>query len=277
MIILATPVVDNHKLTQALFESLKKTVIKPKEFVFVIVDNNSEKKYNEKDYKANFAVKIIRNKENLGYYYPLKQLEELYPEAGYLGLVHNDVVFYEEGWDDRVEKEFNFDQRLGCIGFCGSWAIDRQGGRSYGTVCNFKGDRGQPQGLSGHRINDRKPSISLDSLFMLFRKETIATLGIDENIALCHFYDRIWTLREWKNGWHVIVLGILIDHMGGMTSCAPRYQEDAKKWCKKHGLPLIDGNGDLTIYKEAERRYKAEFAEYIPAIVDDNYNVRSHT
>lgn len=276
--VLGCPVVDNHELTKALFESLKKTVTDVKRFTFVIIDNNSEVPYNIKDYKgAKFQVHIVKNTENLGYYYPLKQLVEKYPEADYLGLCHNDMVFYEKGWDHRTEFEFVRDGQMGCIGFCGSWAIDRQGGRSYGTVCNFRGENGQPQGITGARIGDSKPSVSLDSLFMMFRREAIAALDIDDKIGLCHFFDRIWTLKMWKNKWRVIVLGIEIDHMGGRTSCSPRYNEDAKAWCAKMGLPLLDDNGDLTVYKYGEEIYLKQFSEYIPSIVDDNYNVRPHS
>lgn len=275
MIILGIPVLNKQELTLQVIESLVETVSDPANFHLVIVDNKSDTPYNLQDYvkllkKNPFKMSLITEKENVGYYYPLKQMTEQYvtnEQTDLVGLVHNDVIFYEKGWDKRMQESFDQNNSVGLIGLCGSYEVDSNGGRGGGTMCFFNGTKGHPQS-AGERIYELRPGVILDSLFMMFRATVVPHLGIDEEITMCHFYDRIWSLKTIAKGWAVGVLGVEIDHMGGITSVGePRYREDGIEWCKKHNVPLIDGQSDLTIYKLGEQRMFDEFRDGEPKLI----------
>jgi hypothetical protein len=137
-------------------------------------------------------------------------------------------------------------------------------------MCNFKGEKGQLQEHTGRRIANLQQALILDSMFILFRQPVVNKLGIDEHIPPCHFYDKIWPLRTIEAGWHVGVLGLLVDHQGGLTSTGTRFEEDCERWCAKEGMSYDPGKASLEVYLEAERRFLTEFRAkgMIPSRVD---------
>lgn len=293
--ILGIPVVDQHELTKVLLDSLRDTIKSPDLFCAVIIDNASETAYNPEDYADYpFKVDVIRNEENIGYYQPLRQIQEKYsqesggfPWTELIGLIHNDMVMYEHGWDDRMRDEFEKDVLLSLVGLCGSYEADALGGRGGGTMCYFSGrsvqvgDRqilAQDQ-AAGLRITDLRPSLILDSLFMMFRATSIPFLVHEnekwEDITLAHFYDRIWPLRLVEAGYHVATMGVECDHLGGMTSTGnERYRADCIKFFGDRGLPF--DNPETEMYLIAERRFLGEYREqkhFLPAEIGRDYAV----
>lgn len=287
MIVLGIPVVNQKQLTKDCLHALSNSTTKfPNEVNVVVIDNGSRtQKYSPFDFPHKnypFNIKLKQNKQNLGYYLPLRQLYEEYPDAEFIGLMHNDVFIYEPGWEERIVNEFRKDQHLGLIGLVGSNEVDSNGGRGGGTMCNFNGTRGQSQS-AGLKITELHPAMILDSLFMMFRREVIPQLLIDEKIAPCHFYDKIWSMRTIENNWRVGCLGLEIDHMGGMTAIGDtQYWDDAVSWCKANNIPLVkndigDEDGGLTVYIEAERRFLSEYRDQkkrIPSRINDQWIVR---
>jgi glycosyltransferase involved in cell wall biosynthesis len=277
MLILGCPVINQKPFTKTLIESLVKTVANPDNFMLVIVDNNSTDKYTIAEFgKLPFKLEIIHNDENKGYYYPLLQLMKFVknPEEDLVGLVHNDVMFYEQGFNTRMHQAFKDFNHIGCLGLVGSDEADSNGGRGGGTMCFFNGEHGQSQ-AAGLRVTGVEPAVILDSLFMLFRATVVPFLKIDDEITPCHFYDRIWSVRTIESGWSVAILGTEIDHMGGITSCAEAdYQKAAMQWCDKHNLPYEVNRGDHYIYLESERRFLSEYRDqkhFIPMKVSKDW------
>jgi len=292
--ILIIPVVNQKGLTKQIVQSLEDTVEDKGHFHIVIVDNDSDPVYtlidftdNVKEAKENKLLKkgeihitVIRNDFNVGHYYPLKQVYDLYhnlyPQE-VIATVHNDVIFYEKGWDVRVNEEFLHDPYLGLLGFVGSNQADYVGGRGVGTVGNLAGIQGSPMEQHGKRITNLQPSVLLDSLFMAFRTTVIPSLGINEHITPYHFYDKIWSCKTIEAGYRVATLGISIDHLGGKTGLGEeKCWDDSKQWLEKEGL--YDPNEDplMTIYKVAEKRWLSEYRDqkgFIPCCVDQNYKI----
>lgn len=267
-LVIGTPVLNQYELTREHFKSVVATVGDPDTYHQVVFDNGSVPVY-----ESTPGTDVIHNGQNRGFYYPLKQLAEAHPDADLIGLMHNDVFFYEYGWDLRVKDCFATDPKLGLIGLVGSSQVDSAGGRGGGTMMNFRGAVGQQQ--AGIRLTDLAPAVCLDSLFMVFRREVIPSLLIDENITLCHFYDKIWTMRTIEAGWRVGVLGIDIDHMGGQTSTTSDYDQTARAWCEKRGIP-VPQSGDLAMYLEAERRWLTEYRDqkhFIPCSISPTYEI----
>lgn len=274
--ILGIPVIDQHGLTQELVRSLTQTIQDPTHFTLYIIDNNSDEPYTSEHFKdLPFTVKVISYKKNWGYYYPLLELSKENDEL--IGLAHNDLIFYEKGWDIRLKKYFDMDKRLGLAGLCGSNQLDRLGGRGGGTMCFFRGAKGQNQN-AGRRITDLQPALILDSLFMMFRKDVIPSLKIDDKIAPCHFYDKIWSLRTIEAGYRVAVFGSEVDHMGGMTACGvEKFRLESIRWLKEMGLPYNPEKDEprTLVYIEAEKRFLTEYREQknmMSSYVDSHYN-----
>lgn len=307
--ILGIPVVDGHALTKAVLDSLDRTVT-GSDFLVVIIDNKSDKPYQPEDWTHySFPVDIIRLPKNKGYYAPLQDLFRDYPDDELIGLAHNDLIYYEHGWNERMEHSFAMDEKLALVGLCGSSEIDERGGRGGGTVCFFRGGdvqigdrviRGQSQD-AGRRTTDLVPSACLDSLFMMFRRKAIPDLITKKdpwkNITLAHFYDRIWPVRLVEKGWHVATLGVECDHLGGMTTAGNvRYRDDCIKWLDERKEPwrindngegiiaaekldprnIPCGNPETQMYLVAESRYLTEYLDgkhFIPMRVNGDYSV----
>lgn len=280
--ILGLPVVEGHELTAVAIDHIMKNR-HFKNTKVVIIDNGSDKPY-ESD---NPDVHVIRNEENIGFYQPLKQLYDAYPDEEIIGIMHNDLMLYEPGFDLRMLTEFGHDPQLGLIGLCGSREVDERGGRGAYTVCNFMGRevpvgdqiwRGQDPS-AGRRIEGIEPAIVLDSLFMLFRRDVIPHLVRDdekwEDITLAHFYDRIWPIRTIEAGYHVVTMGSDNDHIGGMTTTGnERYRNDCIKFLDDRGIPYE--NPETEMYLVAERRYLDEYRDqkrWLPAIIREGYDV----
>lgn len=284
MFVLYIPVVNQHELTRECVGYLNETVEDKKDFMVLLIDNGSDVPYTLSEFEGlDIPITIINNTENLSGYYVILQAEKFLKDnyainsQNLIGFMHNDVFVYERGWDIRVKSEFQKDLRLALVGFCGSDEVCDRGGRGGGTMCYFDGRKGQKQANTGKRVTDLKPALILDSLTMIFRANVIPFLKVDETICPAHFYDKIWSMRLADMGFHVGVMGIQIDHLGGMTSVLEaKYYEAAAKWCDKFGIgydktqPATAGQA---VYLEAERRMFEEFAPrgLIPSRVDNGW------
>lgn len=277
-IIVGCPVLEQHDLTRQLIQSITDTLANPADFHLILIDNNSTVPYKAEDYVVPFTLTVKHNDTNEGFYLPMQWMYEQFGANHILGMIHNDILFYEKAWDNRLRYVFSADPELGLVGLCGSNVADPFGGRGIGTVCNFRGEKG---GIAGPKRDELVPCVLIDSLAMFFRGSVIPMLKIDSEITPCHFYDKIWSMRMVENRQHVAMLGIEIDHMGGNTSCSSSYQEDAKRWCREHGVPLEvqeGGNesGDLALYHEGERRFLSEYRDQkkiIPCRIDAGYKL----
>ncbi len=287
--ILGVPVVDGHDLTKTLLESLVASVV-PCGFRVVIIDNASKRPYKKSDYAGYpFPVNLISYEENQGYYRPLLDLYKSYPDEA-IGLVHNDMLIYQHGWNQIMGEAFKTDPLLGLIGLFGSSEIDEKGGRGYGSMAYFVGNevnvagkiyKGQDQ-TAAARITGLEPACVLDSLFMMFKRQVIPALVSKaeawEDLPLAHFYDRIWPLRTIEAGYRVAVLGAMCDHIGGLTCTAnQRYANDCRAWLEARNIPYE--NPETEMYLVAERRFLNEYREqkhFIPCKIDNNYSLE-HT
>ena len=270
----AITAIDFHEMTRAVVDQLKESVTGDN-FKLVIFDNISQEPYVRSEFgDAPFPIDIVMPHKNRGYYYPVKTLLEMYPKEKYISIMHNDLYIYEKGWNERLEACFEADQKLGLVGFVGSHEIDHQGGRGSGTMCYFRGDKGQDQ-TAGVRITDLRPSLVLDSLYMAFRAEAIPDLAIDEDITLGHFYDKIWPCTLIRNNWRVATLGVEVDHLGGVSTMAvQRWYDDCKAWFEERGKTWGEWGPETEMYLESSKRFVNEFLEFIPSFINHNYEIR---
>lgn len=275
---LGFPVMNGHELTRDAIQAAVSHAADLDQMTVVILDNGSDPPYKARKSDPwggtrTYDVLVLNNRVNKGYYSPLTDMVRKFPDMDIYALAHNDLFIEEDGWDNRIRGAFISDPKLGVIGFCGSWAIDHAGGRDGGTMCYFTGRRGQSQN-AGLRIDNLRPSLILDSLFMAFRAEVIPALQIDGSETPAHFYDKIWPTRAIQAGWRVATLGVAVDHMGGMTLVAePNYELDMRRWCESQGIDWGD-NAGAAVYREAERRWLEYRTEgYFPCWIDESYTV----
>lgn len=259
-IVLGIPVLNKKEVTDECISYLVKSVQAEDDFHLEVIDNASDEPYVLPE-DLPFGASVLRNEENKGFYYPIVQLEERYPDVDVIAVMHNDVFIYEFGWDERLRFFFEDDPKLGVVGFCGSDEVDILGGRGGGTMCNFNGSRGQLQEHTGKRIRDLQAALILDSMFMAFAKGVIPQIGIPENVPPAHFWDKILPMRAVEHDWHVAVLGIDIDHLGGTTLVAePRFETDMRAWCAKWDIDPGQ-NAGMAVYLEAERQWLSEYRD----------------
>lgn len=268
---LGIPSFDNHDVVRGCLAQLAASV--SGDTTVIIVDNASDPPYRASDYDVPFPLSVIRNERNMGNFYPLRQL----PEADVLALMHNDLLIYERGWDERLMACFAADPRLGMVGFAGSNEVDIMGGRGLGTMCNFRGERGQTQAQTGRRVTDLRASLILDALFLAFRPAVLPSLTLDESLPPAHFYDKIWPAQAIEAGWRVATLGIEVDHLGGRTLVgqAAALKDDWARWCTEHGVDPGDDPG-LAMYREAERRWLSEWRDnkhFMPARITPYWRI----
>lgn len=274
MIVLGVPVVDMHSYTYEFLRHVDKSVNNKNLVHVVIVDNDSSLKYEIEELKKHYDnVSLIRNNKNLGYFYPLLQIQDRHPLVKHIGLCHNDIFIYEKNWEKKLIDCFKKDEKLFLIGLAGTTAIDKSGGYASSMKTNFLGLKGQSQYFLGEPLRGFSPVLAVDSLFMLFRKEAIELLDIDESISLYHWYDRIWSMRLIEKGCHVGVYGASIDHKSGVTAFGAKYKENAIKWCEDNNLNYRP-DADETIYKYLQKKYVEEFKHIIPAKIDKNWKIK---
>lgn len=287
--ILGIPAVDGHELTRAIVAALGP--VSSNKLKVVIIDNGSDVPFTKDEFKGlthYSKIEVIRNERNIGYYAPLLQLHDAYPNEECIGLMHNDVVIYEPMWDERMANFFEADPKLGLVVLVGSSEIDQNGGRGAGTMCFFAGREftfgdktytGQSQ-AAGARIFGLEPSVNSDSLFMMFRRDVIPQLMHEKDpwkdITLAHFYDRIWPCRTIEAGYRVATLGVECDHIGGLTCVANmRYRNDCIAWLDERGIKYEDPETEM--YLVAERRFLGEYRDekrFLPCIIGKDYVIQ---
>jgi len=242
--ILCCPVYQNHELTAQMVASLAQTV--RGSFTLVIVDNASPDPYGADDYHAwgrtPFPVVVIRNDQNEGNFWPLRQVADLPAEHDIVAICHNDVIFYEPGWDERVEAAFRDDPRLGMLGFAGDDEIGADGQR-VSTMSNLRGTRGHASAEQlGTRITDLRPAAAVDGLFMAFRRRVLEHITLDRTMPPAHFFDFIWGAQLVRAGWRIATLGVEIDHIGWSTGYRLSAELDGewRRWCAERDLEAGD-------------------------------------
>lgn len=275
--IIGIPVMDGRDWTIEAIRNIHETTVG--NVSVTVIDDQSEKPYCSCDFTP--RVRVLRTPRPEGFYYPLRTIAaEARSPKDIVAIVHNDLRFYERGWDKRIVEAFEADNRLALVGVCGSYEVDEHGGRGAGTMVHFRG-AGQSQ-AAGERITTLRPAVVLDSMLMAFRAGAVPLLRVDEDVpSLAHFYDKIWPLRLVARGFRVAVLGTEVDHWGGITCVAnPRFSEACRQWCADRGLPRgadgdpAWGNWNLVMYKEAERRMMSEFSgRLVPCSVRPDYSI----
>jgi GT2 family glycosyltransferase len=268
--ILVIPCYRAYEFTAETVASLVETV-RGRDFLLVLVDNASPEPYRSADFDTPFESVLIREPQNEGNFYPL--IEALAYPGQVVALCHNDVTFYEPGWDLRVEAAFEADPLLGGLGFAGSVGIDKWGFWTPPILTNFRGACGATAEAIGERFTDLRPAAAVDGLFMAFRREALSALTLDHSLPPAHWYDYIWSAQLQRAGWRLGLLGVEVDHRGGRTAAgqAVMLKPGWRQWCEEHGVEA--GVSPMeAIAAEGTRRWH-EFEGFFPCQVGPDWQV----
>lgn len=256
-LIVAIGVHNQFELSGEMIKLLAKHSTVPQDVGVVVVDNGSSSPFslfmygagNEElvNYTRRFgSFEIIRNDQNTGNYPIFKQVSDAMPEDRIIAFFHSDLLVYQDGWDERIIREFNDNPDHALIGFIGSTELDSFGGRGSGTRSNFMNGvtpkpsggawTGSPAEAHGMRITGLELYGSVvDGCAMIFRNQVLRKIEHMQGFPPHHFYDRMMCAQVIELGYRVGILGIECDHVSGQTANHEQgWSDTAKEWCEKY-------------------------------------------
>lgn len=237
------PMHNQHEFTERCVASLYSLADNPDDLDVIVVDGNSNPPYQPVSCEW-----VIQKPENTGVLDAYK-FGMQYAVGDILVWMHNDVLIWENAWDTRIINAFQEDSKLGLAGLFGGRGVSLDGGRGMPESNMIGREWGTHGGYHGQILTTQHPCVVMDSLCMMFRREALEDVGIDERIPRHHWYDRILTLDVIRKGWHAVTLGIAHDHFGGGTSTRTytpndleTYQAGERLFQEKHGDILSVGS-----------------------------------
>jgi GT2 family glycosyltransferase len=170
--------------------------------------------------------KVIRNETNVGLPKALNQamaLNEALIHADYVFCTHNDVMMYEQGWDQKLQDFLNNTDNVGVAGFFGALGI----GVPYiyqapyemnqlVRVATISGNRCKLNPAVHHQAhfyNEYSRCAVLDGFALITEK----SLRFDESFGEHHMYDNDICLQAIDRGFDNYVINMDVDHLGGRT------------------------------------------------------------
>ena len=276
-ITIGVPVLNQFELTleflKKLLSSTKSaTELCNKSLEIILVDNGSissleEFLRNKCPELFNNNLQIIRNATNIGVRESLNQIWNQ-SSGDVIVYTHNDVMFYEQGWDSKIRIAFADNPEAGIVGAYGAKGIGtsniyeapyemNQLARN-GNVSNGRMD----QSIHGFRNLKRKyENVAVfDGYFLAIKKELLdKTKGFSDILPQHHNYDNLICVQSLENGYENIVVGLDLDHLGGRTDVG-------ENWSEKFGKSKQD------IHIEAHPPFYKYCKGLLPVLVEDVYN-----
>ena len=164
--------------------------------------------------------------------------------------IHDDVMIHEQGWDERVLKQFE-DPKVGLVGFAGALGHGRPemytAPYDIGNMVRlhfYSNMRTAEQ--HGHRFTGECDVAVLDGLALFVRRSVLDKVGGWPVEAPYGF----WLYAEWlscevrRQGLKIRLVGVDCHHIGGQTSAISAVQDD---YTLAHQY-LYDHNKDVLPY-----------------------------
>lgn len=185
---------------------------------------------------------------NLGVTGSLQWLHE-HTTAPIIAFMHSDLEIMEQGWDERVLREFD-DPKVGLVGFGGGlqhgsddlyktpYRLTQLARSGYLSNTTDAEDHGQ-------RSTSSTDVAVLDGFALVVRRNLLDRCGGWPVKALpFHSYDYWASITAHRLNYRVRVVGIKCCHHGGATSTTPQYQD----WSLK-----TLGKTDAQVHEDSHR------------------------
>lgn len=223
------------------------------ELDIIIIDNASDIPYTH----THRFVTVLRNDKNVGFWGSMLQ-GIAHAQHKIVMLMHNDVLIWEDYYDQIIEYYFSEDKQLALAGFFGGKGLGSNGGRGH-PESNLTGKEwGQSWQHHSHFQDRSHPSVIFDSLCMIVDKEKLATIP-HEDIPPHHYTDRLLCVRMLAAGYHMLTIGIAFDHGGSFTSTGSNTMNTfTEDYCKSKGLEM-NQNWDYTLMLYGHEIFLKEF------------------
>lgn len=253
MISIVIPVCNMKWVTDRCLEQLIN--LAADELDIIIVDNASDESYTH----PHRFVTVIRNEKNVGFFPSMLQGIKA-AQHKIVMLMHNDVLIWEQYYDQIIEYYFSEDDKLALAGFFGGRGLGSNGGRG-NPESNLTGKEwGQNWSLHSHHLDRTHPAVIFDSLCMIVDKEKLATIPHDD-IPPHHYTDRLLCVRMLKAGFHLLTIGIAFDHGGSFTATGSNTMNTfTEDFCRSKGLEM-NQNWDYTLMLWGHEIFLKEFLE----------------
>jgi len=153
-----------------------------------------------------------------------------------LAYIHDDVVIYEQGWDERVLREFD-DPTVGIVGFGG--ALGHGQPRLYQVPYhlpdlarqNFMSDMRSAE-KHGTRFKGERDVAILDGFALFVRRPILDNWGgWPKGKPIGYFmYSENLCCEARRQGYRIRLVGVACEHLGGKSSghipASPTYEEE---------------------------------------------------
>lgn len=191
--------------------------------------------------------------DNLGVIKSMQFCYEQCPDYDIYAFIHNDVFVYKPGWDREVVNIFDYESRVGLVGFFGAEGIHPSSGR-YNVWNNML----EAEIHGGRMVDGYREVAVLDGMSMFASKEMLDERnGIDTTFTVHHFYDLDLSLESIDRGYRNFAIATPIHHWSGVTACKPIFQEWANKLM---GME----QGEQAIYQNNLLLWKKKWAKRLP-------------
>jgi GT2 family glycosyltransferase len=228
------------------------TVTKPN---IIVIDNGSSPPINNA---------TVHNSDNLGMIQTLIQAKSL-SNADLLMYTHVDMQFYEHGWDKKVTDVFEQNPKIGLLGVVGGIMADTNSGRGSEILVfsSIQNTSGKFEGIPTPIDSAFQYVILLDGCCMIFRREALNKIIIDEKYLPHHFYDKEWCLQMIMAGYNNAVFPVKCAHLGGRVA----NQEAFQTWATKKINSLQSISGDQYFYNYNKQLYLNNWIPILPVLI----------
>jgi GT2 family glycosyltransferase len=157
-------------------------------------------------------------------------------EEPILAFIHDDLMIYEKGWDERVLRQFS-DPGVGVVGFAG--ALGHGVPHLYEVPYHLPNLARQhflsnlrTAEIHGGRFTGERDVAILDGMALFVRRHILDTVGgWPRNKAVGYFMYSEWLCCEARRqGYRIRLVGVDCDHLGGKSSgyipASDNYEEE---------------------------------------------------
>lgn len=233
-LVIGLPIINQQQLTNDFFAQIRK--VTTGEVPIIIVDNGSDIPCREWLIGLEERDIVIRNEENVGLVKALNQIYQVAKgKADYIVNLHNDVIIYEERWDEKVERILSEVGNVGVAGFYGAKAIGTPGiyqapyqMQQMVRMGNVSGCHRMDASVHGYRrmTTDWEDVAVMDGFSLIVSMELLnKTGGYDRNYPPHHMYDNDICLESLDKGYRNIVIDMDAQHLGGRTDVGENWEK----------------------------------------------------
>lgn len=266
-IVLAVLVLNQQEVTQKFLDQLRST--ETKGMPIYIVDNGSNPPVRDWLLGLKEGDIVIRNGENEGVVKGMNQVWTVAKNvADYIFYIHNDVMIYEKGWDEKLERILTMYPDTGVAGFYGAKGIGTpdiyRSGYAMHQMIRVENVSGchrmdAVHGYRPPRNGEIEDVAVMDGFSLIVKTELLNDIGgFDRNYPPHHMYDNDICLESLDKGYVNRVIAMDAQHLGGRTDVGENWAEkfgktkaeihkDAHPVFYKKWAPDMMGEGKHTI------------------------------